>query len=150
MKIKIEIDENVADTELVIRCSQLNDEVVAMQKALSEVFDQKKQLVFYKAEKEYYIPPKEILFFETDGNGISAHTIDNVFHVKYKLYELEDILPGCFMRVSKSTILNLNEVYAVTKNMTAASVIEFRGTHKQVFVSRNYYKALISRLDEKR
>lgn len=150
MKIKIEINENVADTELVIRCSQLNDEVVAMQKALSEVFDQKKQLVFYKAEKEYYIPPKEILFFETDGNGISAHTIDNVFHVKYKLYELEDILPGCFMRVSKSTILNLNEVYAVTKNMTAASVIEFRGTHKQVFVSRNYYKALISRLDEKR
>ena len=54
------------------------------------------------------------------------------------------------MRVSKSTIVNLNHIYSITKNITASSVIEFNNCHKRVYVSRNYYKALIERLDEKR
>ncbi|WP_332525109.1 LytTR family DNA-binding domain-containing protein [Terrisporobacter sp.] len=42
---------------------------------------------------EYYISLSDILFFETEENTMSAHTIDNVYQVKYKLYELEEILP---------------------------------------------------------
>ena len=60
------------------------------------------------------------------------------------------MLPGFFMRVSKSTILNINGIYAITKNITASSIVQFERSHKQVFVSRNYYKALKQRLEEKR
>ena len=54
------------------------------------------------------------------------------------------------MRVSKSTIVNLDHIYSITKNITSSSIVEFAGCHKQIYVSRNYYKALIARLDEKR
>jgi DNA-binding LytR/AlgR family response regulator len=66
------------------------------------------------------------------------------------LYELEELLPGFFMRISKSAILNTNQVYAINRNLAASSVIEFRNTHKQVYVSRNYYKPLKNKLEEKR
>ena len=72
------------------------------------------------------------------------------YQTKYKLYELEDILPGFFMRVSKSTILNTNHIYSINRNLTASSVVAFSDTHKQVYVSRYYYKPLISKLEEKR
>ena len=73
-----------------------------------------------------------------------------MYETQYRLYELEEILPRYFMRVSKSTIVNLNQIYSITRNITASSLVEFYGTIKKVYVSRNYYKALIDRMGEKR
>ena len=107
-------------------------------------------MIFYKGNTEYYISLENILFFETEESGISAHTVKDVYSVKYKLYELEDILPMNFLRISKSTILNTNHIYSITRNITSASIVEFQHTHKKVFVSRHYYKILQLKLSEKR
>jgi len=150
MKIRIEIDENLIEDEVVIHCAGITDEVTKVQKAISEVVNASQKLVFYKEATEYYLELDEVLFFETDESGISAHTKKEVYQTKYKLYELEDLLPGFFMRVSKSTILNTRHIYSINRNLTASSVVAFNGTHKQVYVSRYYYKPLISKLEEKR
>ena len=150
MKIRIEIDENLIEDEVVIHCASINEEVTKVQKAISEVVNASQKLVFYKDATEYYLELDEILFFETDESGISAHTRKDVYQTKYKLYELEDLLPGFFMRVSKSTILNTRHIYSINRNLTASSVVAFNGTHKQVYVSRYYYKPLVSKLEEKR
>ena len=117
---------------------------------LGELLSQKKHITFYKGETEYYLSLEEILFFETEESGICAHTINNIYNVKYKLYELEELLPGYFMRVSKSTILNTNHIYSITKSISSSSRVEFQNTHKQVYVSRYYYKPLKIKLLEKR
>lgn len=150
MKIRVEIDRNVTEDEVVIRCRGFTEEVAAVQKAVSDVVNTAQRFPLYKGNTEYYLKLDDILFFETDENGISAHTGNEVYRTRYKLYELEDILPGVFMRVSKSTILNTAHIYSINRNLTAASVVAFQNTHKQVYVSRNYYKPLISKLEEKR
>lgn len=150
MKIKIEIDENLPEDEVLIRCRGLTEQVTEIQKAVSEVVNTSQRFVFYRGNTEYYLALDEILFFETDGDGINAHTRDNIYQTKYKLYELEDLLPGCFMRISKSSIVNTNHIYSISRNLTASSVVAFAGTHKQVYVSRYYYKPLVNKLEEKR
>lgn len=150
MKIKIEIDESLSEDEVLIRCRGLTEQVTEIQKAVSEVVNTSKRFVFYRCNTEYYLALEEILFFETDGDGINAHTRDNIYQTKYKLYELEDLLPGCFMRISKSSIVNTNHIYSISRNLTASSVVAFAGTHKQVYVSRYYYKPLVNKLEEKR
>ena len=150
MKIKIEIDESLLEDEVLIRCRGLTEQVTEIQKAVSEVVNTSQKFVFYRGNTEYYLALDEILFFETDGDGINAHTRDNIYQTKYKLYELEDLLPGCFMRISKSSIVNTNHIYSISRNLTASSVVAFAGTHKQVYVSRYYYKPLVNKLEEKR
>lgn len=150
MKIRIDIDEKLAEDEVIIHCQSLTEEVAKIQKAVSEVVNASQRLVFYKGTTEYYLTIDEILFFETADNTINAHTRADIYQTKYKLYELEDILPGFFMRVSKSAILNTHHIYSINRNLTAASVVTFSKTHKQVYVSRYYYKPLISKLEEKR
>lgn len=150
MKIRIEIDENLTEEEVVIHCRRLTEDVGKIQTAVSDVINATQKFVFFKGTTEYYLPLDDILFFETDETGISAHTKEEVYQTKYKLYELEDILPGFFMRVSKSTILNTNHIYSISRNLTASSVVAFAGTYKQVYVSRYYYKPLVSKLEEKR
>lgn len=150
MKIRIEFDEQLQEEEVIIRCRTLTEKVQMLQQLLSEADSSQDKIVLFKNETEYYLNLEDILFFETGIHGIEAHTHDDIFQSKFKLYELEEMLPGYFMRISKSAILNTNRVYAINRNLTASSVIEFKNTHKQVYVSRNYYKPLKTKLEEKR
>lgn len=150
MKIQIEVDEKILEDEVIIRCNQLNDEINQIQNVVNEIISKNKSIIFYKDNIEYYISLKEVLFFETEENNVFAHTLENVYKVKYKLYELEKLLPGNFMRVSKSSILNIDYIYSITRNITASSIVEFQNTYKKVYVSRNYYKPLKFKLLEKR
>lgn len=150
MKIKIEIVESIKENEIIVRCKEFNDEVSQVEKVLNDIIVKKNQIIFYKGDTEYFFPIENILFFETESNSISAHTVDDVFSVKYKLYELEELLPGHFMRISKSTILNINHIFSISRNLTASSLVEFKNTHKKVYVSRYYYKPLKIKLLEKR
>lgn len=150
MKVVIELDEELDEECIVIKCRRLDDNIVSIQKLLTDEGNGERDILLYKGDKSYYVPLSKILFFETENKHIWAHTASDMFETEYKLYELEELLPGYFMRISKSTIVNLNHIYSITKNITSSSVIEFNECHKQVYVSRNYYKALIERLENKR
>ncbi|SEW23475.1 LytTR family DNA-binding domain-containing protein [[Clostridium] fimetarium] len=150
MKVRIEIDEDLQENEVIIRCSKLDEKVKKIHETLLDITRESRCLVLYKENTQYYLPLEDILFFETTDNCISAHTADNMYQTKYRLYELEELLPGFFMRVSKSTILNLNHIHSIDHNLTASSAVMFMGTYKQVYVSRYYYKPLKCRLEEKR
>lgn len=150
MKIRVEVDNKIKENEVIIRCSELSEDVKNIQIMLGDMLSYKKQITFYRGDTEYYLSLEEILFFETEESGICAHTIENIYNVKYKLYELEEFLPGYFMRVSKSTILNTNHIYSITRSISSSSKVEFQNTHKQVYVSRYYYKPLKIKLLEKR
>ena len=149
MKIRIEVNNKIKENEVIIRCSELSEDVKNIQIMLDDMLSHKKDITFYRDVTEYYLSLEEILFFETEENGICAHTINNIYNVKYKLYELEEFLPGHFMRVSKSTILNTNHIYSITRSISSSSKVEFQNTHKQVFVSRYYYKPLNIKLLER-
>lgn len=146
MKIKIEFDEQLNEDEITIRCRELNDQIEQLQKAVREISASSGRYVFQKGETQYYLSLEEILFFEADDHRVYAHTKSEVYETKYKLYELEKILPSYFLRVSKSTILNLREVLSIRKNLTSASLVEFRNSNKKTYVSRSYYRLLETRL----
>lgn len=149
MKIKIEIDELLEEEEVIIRSNSLNDQVIKLKDAVTEVLKAQRKLVFYKGDSDYYLPLEDILFFETEASSVQAHTRDDIYRIRYKLYELEELLPGYFMRVSKSAILNTRDIFAINHSVTSVTAVQFQGTHKQVYVSRYYYRPLKARLEEK-
>jgi DNA-binding LytR/AlgR family response regulator len=150
MKIKIEIDEKLNEEEVVIKCKEMDDEIVALQQSIASVVLRKEKFTVFKKDREYYIKIEDILFFETEGNRVTAHTKKDMYETDLKLYELEEILPGHFMRVSKSAVVNVNHIYSVSKNLTSSSLLEFYDTSKQIYVSRHYYRPLKNKLQEMR
>lgn len=137
------------EDEIIIKCSEINSTIQKIQEVVKQS-SQKVNLTFYKENMEYYLSLKTILFFETSGSGINAHTTGEIYKVKNKLYELEEILPDNFARVSKSTIVNINHIHSIDKNITSSSLVQFNKSYKQVYVSRNYYKELRQKLGERR
>ena len=110
LKVKIEIDPESTGYEVTIKCAEVDSTVLGIQKLLSETNSTVGQISFFKEDSEYFLPLNKILFFETDGGVIRAHTANDEFEAKYKLYELEERLPAYFTRISKSTILNTHKV----------------------------------------
>ena len=149
MKIRIEIDENLEEDEVTIKCKEINQTIKRVQQSISSA-NLIPKLIFYKNDTEYYLNINDILFFETSENSVEAHTEKEVYKIKYRLYELEEMLPNNFVRVSKSTILNVNQIYSINRNLTSSSLVQFYKSYKQVYVSRNYNKILKQRLEERR
>lgn len=164
MKVHIELDPELKEESVVILCRELSPEVLALQRSLQQGgFSEghgERTILLKQAipetqgrggltewvEKEFYIPLADILFFETENKVVQAHTRKEIYQTEQKLYELEEWLPGSFMRISKSSIVNLREIYAITKNLSGASRIEFANTHKSVYASRSFYRSLTERL----
>lgn len=147
MQINVKINSSLDDNEIIIECSKQTDLIDEIEELIKA--KEAKKLILYKRGQEYFINENDILFFETEFNSISAHTINDTYSVKYKLYELEDILSDKFIRVSKSTIVNVNLIKSLSHNIASSSLIEFNKTYKTTYVSRLYYKNLKQKLKEK-
>ena len=104
MKVRIELDPQMDEPEMIIRAPRLTEDVARLQQLILE--QKMTPLTFYKDRSEYFVDVSEILFFETDGEKIYGRTREEAYEVRQKLYELEEILPIAFCRISKSTIVN--------------------------------------------
>ena len=149
MKIRIDLVDGLEEEEIIIRCSRVDDTVARIQKKILEEANGRHKLVFYKDGDAYYFPLEDVLFFETDGDHVYAHTANDAYRIRYRLYELEEMLPSSFVRIAKSAIVNTAKIYSVARDLTASSRVQFSGTHKQIYVSRRYYQNLRQRLQER-
>ena len=131
MKVRIELDPSMDEPEILIRAPRLTPELTQLQERILE--QKVATLAFYK-----------------DRSEIFGHTKDEAYEVKQKLYELEELLPIAFCRISKSTIVNAKQIYSLEKSFSGTSTVNFYQTHKQVHVSRRYYQLLKERLNEMR
>jgi DNA-binding LytR/AlgR family response regulator len=144
VKLRVEVTGGLTEDEVIIRCEREDDTVRRLQAFIRGLSAPK--LTLYKGAREFFLPPGEILFFETDGENVYAHTAADAFKVKHRLYELEALLPRSFVRSAKGTIVNTARILAITRSIASASKIEFPNTHKHVYASRHYYKELKNKM----
>lgn len=150
MKVQVEIVEEQKEPTIVIQCQQIDESILQLQSLIQKALAKAPNISFFQEGKEFYLSLNKILFFETDETIVYAHTTDQVYKVRERLYELEQCLPDDFFRISKSTILNLNQVYSIECNLTSYRLVEFYKSHKKVYVSRFYYKNLKHKLEKRR
>ena len=149
MKVHIEWIEGLPEDEVIIRCGRVDDRMQRIQRYILDQSKQVSEMVFYKENQEFYFPLEQVLFFETEGDFIFAHTAKDEYKIRYRLFELNEILPRYFIRTSKSAIVNTLQIYSITRSITASSRIQFKDSHKHIYVSRHYYNDLRNRLSER-
>nr|WP_286010494.1 LytTR family DNA-binding domain-containing protein [Weissella paramesenteroides] len=136
------------DTEITIRTPDVNEQINRLMKEITEQFKEQPKIAFYQEGIRYFIDLENILFFETVDRKVCAHTADSTYSVSLKLYELEESLPLTFIRSSKSTIVNLKQIFSVDHSLRR-NLVRFRNSHKQLYVSRAYYQEFKRQLDER-
>ncbi len=144
MKIKIVEDSAMEDNELIIYTKSITPELETLIQEL-----QTNTILAYKHTREVLVKIQDIIFFETDQDIVYAHTTKELFETRLRLYELEEILPSYFMRISKSGIVNLRKIESIEKSLASSRTIHISDSHKVIYVSRKYYPVLKSKLNER-
>ncbi|HJF86898.1 MAG TPA: LytTR family transcriptional regulator [Companilactobacillus farciminis] len=149
MKIRLDISSEYQEKEIVIRANKKDEEVAEILRNLQEIDTKLHNINGYLDNTVYSLSTQDILFFETNDRNVYAHTKDNAFLIHYRLYELEENLPDNFLRVSKSSILNVDEVKSLTQSVMG-NLIQFRDSYKQIYVSRRFLKKLKLKLNQRK
>lgn len=147
MKIRTEISDS---EEIVIRCRERNDRIRSLEAAIEETLRGENEISLFSDGTEFFVPKISILYFESSGGKVYAHTRDRIYTAPHKLFELEGILPSSFVRVSKSTIANIAEISYLRREIVGNGEMGFRGCEKKVYFSRAYFKLLQYKIEEMR
>ncbi|AZK44663.1 LytTR family transcriptional regulator [Erysipelothrix rhusiopathiae] len=142
MKIKVIINPKLED-DVVLECREMTPQIEKLIKNLET-----QSIHASHRGKDISINLNDICFFETEDDAVYAHTARDSFRTHYRLYELESSLPSSFMRASKSTIVNLNQIDSIERNITSSRSVQFYGSHKITYVSRMYFQQIKKRLKE--
>lgn len=140
-KINVQQIDKDTEEEIIIKCHEINDDVLLLVKKLQEE-PKNKTLIGTRGEKLYSIKLSEVLYIEATENKTFVYCESDFYESKLKLYEIESIVPKqSFFRCSKSIILNCNGIDCVTPAFNGR--FEARLINgERVMISRQYVPEL--------
>lgn len=133
MKISINVDADISDTEIQISCSHLTPEIERILATL-RILD--KQLMAKKGEETYLLEVSRVIYLESVDRRTYVYTSEEVYESSLKLYELEQQLEEYgFFRVSKSCVLQLRYIRSLKADINRRIRITLENG-EQIMVSR--------------
>ena len=143
MKITIMDRQDGEEDEIIIKCRQVDEQILKMVYALKAGAE---KLTGIKDGSIVQIPPKDVYYFEAVDNKVFLYLEKEVYETKYKLYELEEHFRGTdFLRVSKSYIMNLSKVQHLSPGFNGRFEATMKNGEKLV-ISRQYVPVLKEKL----
>lgn len=143
MKITIETPGQGEEDEIIIRCAAIDDSIMELIYAIKMG---REKLTAYSDKGIVILTPKDIYYFESVDNKVFAYCQKEVFEVRKKLYELEkDYSKNDFLRISKSTIVNLSKISYLTPTFNGRFEAILKNGEKTI-ISRQYVSALKNQL----
>ena len=82
-----------------------------------------------------------------DGKTWAVDTRGRKYRLKLRLYELEAMVPACFIRINKSALANENRLERFTATYSGAVDAVFRCGYRE-YVSRRCFAAIKRRFDK--
>ncbi len=143
MKIIIEECNPGDEDQVIIRCKELNDNIL---KLITELKQGQKKLTGIKDGNIVMIDPANVYYFEGVDNKVFLYCKQNVYETKLKLYEIEEEYKNTdFFRASKSVILNVSKIKSISPAYSGRFEAQlFNG--EVVVISRQYVPELKKKL----
>ena len=143
MKITIEEIDSDIEEEIILRCHEIDIDMVRLLKQISNA---KRELVGYKGEEIHRLSMDDVYYFEIVDNKSFLYCKDEVYESKLKLYEFEELCRGTnLFRASKSMIINSSKIDYVSPSFSGRFEVSFFNQEK-VIVSRQYVNELKKRM----
>lgn len=139
LKISIEEISIELEEEILIRCHEIDEEI---HEIVSNLKNETFIILGYQNDRIHRINLRDIYYFEAVDGKVFLYCKDNVFEVKHKLYELDELCKGknCF-RASKSIILNIAKISSVHPSFSGRFEAVLDNGERAV-ISRQYVPVL--------
>lgn len=135
MKIQINQDSGISETEITVNCNRLDgtiEKIISMLRMLDY------KLTGVKDKQTFVLDTKKVLYIESVDKKTFLYTTEEVYESPLRLYELEEQLAAIdFLRANKSCIINFNQIKALKADLDGKLLITMNN-NERLFVSRQY------------
>jgi len=139
MKLEVKQTTDVQEIEVLVQYRQETDELRHLLAALETV---NHSIIGIRDNKSYPLNPQDIFYFESVDDRVYAYTENETFEVKFKLYELENLLARTsFARVSISVILNTSMILHFKSSLNGKMDARLKN-EEMISISRSYVSVL--------
>lgn len=136
MRVKFEKQKHLEKNLIIIQAKEKNGEIDSIIRGIE---NHKTVLSCSHNEKNILVPCKSFIRFYSYDKKIYGSTPDQEYLVKYRLYELENILDKNFLRISNNEIININYISKLELTNAGIIIIYFKNG-EQTSSSRRYLK----------
>ncbi len=143
MKITIQDIAPGEEEEIIVRCRNLDE---ALLRVIHEIKTRRGKFTVSDKDKIRQVDAGDVYYFEAVDNKVFLYLEQDVFEVRYKLYEIEAEYENTdFFRASKSVIINLAKVRQFAPEFGGRFEAQMMNGEKLI-ISRQYVPALKKRL----
>jgi len=136
MKVNLFVSRDITEPHADIHTNELTGNV---SKAISilESDESSDMIAVKKGSDIALLELGEIYMFRFEDKQVNVYTQNNSYVIKKALYQVEDSLNGDFVRISKTTIVNLKKIKRVAPSLKGMMFIELKNGLKDN-ISRKY------------
>lgn len=139
MRIIIETPKDGDEDEIIIRCKELDEELMNLIYLLKQG---RTRITGYSDRTMKQLAPKDIYYFESVDSKVFAYCEKEVYEVREKLYEIEKLYEYIdFQRISKSVIVNISLIEFISP-MLGSRLEATLKNNERVIISRQYVPEL--------
>lgn len=136
----------IEETQVTIEYREKDESVKKLIAFVEHLEDTKKGLVGSYDGEIYPLKAEDILYMEAMERKTFCYTQDRVYELEEKLYELEEKYSHLdFMRISKSSIINLQRIRALKPDF-GGKILATMDNGEKLYISRQYASVLKKKL----
>lgn len=145
MKVNLFVSRDIEEPHADIHTNELTDNVT---KAISilESDESNDMLAVKKGSDIALVELDNIFMFRVENKQVKVYTEKDEYLIKKPLYQVEDSLSVDFVRISKTTIVNLKKVERVAPSLKGMMFIQLKNGLKDN-ISRKYLPDFKQALD---
>ena len=137
MKLIVEEDDSLKETEITIKCREKNEKINKLIEMISTYYI---NVTGKKDGENYRLSLDDIYYFEAVENRVFAYVKKDVYEVNYKIVELEEVLKNTsFIRVSRTVILNILKIERVS-TLVNGRILACLDNGEKMIITRLYAK----------
>ena len=145
MKVRLDIDQQYAEEQIIIEAPSLSPRVQKVQDFVQSL-DQKETLKGKFQDQVFLIEIQKIQRIYIENRKVIAETGNRTYALDIRLYQAVEILPASFIQISQSEIVNIDAISHL--KLTSNGLIEiYLKNDSFTYSSRRYLKAIKEKLE---
>lgn len=139
MNIHFSLNPKIEGITIQIEAKEYNEEVKKLMELLQNTEKGFDKIVVEQEEKFYFLEKGEIEKIYSQNGTVYVDTVQGTFESKERLYELEEKLNKNFVRISKSVLVNVEEIQSLEMEFNGKMKMNLKSGDVE-YTSRFYLK----------
>ena len=145
MKVNLFVSRDIEEPYADTHTNELTDNITKAMSIL-ESDDSNEMLAVKRGSDIALLEFSEIFMFRVEDKQVNVYTENQEYIIKKPLYQVEETLTSDFVRISKTTIVNLKKIKRVAPSLKGMMFIELKNGLKDN-ISRKYLSEFKRALD---